>query len=179
MPLSHFAAVCLICLSTVALSQAQPLDQPTITRLTDAALPAALSQLTDFLAIPNDGNYPEQVEANLAWCRENFMEKGYTVTRLETPGMPLLFAERQIHQDLPTVLFYLQIDGQPVDTSAWDQPDPYQVVYKRREQDGSYTTVSAPANPARNSELRLFARSASDSKGPAPSLHDRTRHPGS
>ena len=109
----------------MTLSQAQTLDQPTITRLTDAALPAALTQLTDFLAIPNDGNYPEQVEANLAWCRENFTEKGYTVTRLETPGMPLLFAERQIDSTLPTVLFYLQIDGQPVDTSAWDQPDPY------------------------------------------------------
>ena len=167
MPLSHFIAVCLICASNTLSSQAQPLDQPTITRLTDAALPAALDQLTDFLAIPNDGNYPEQVEANLVWCQENFTDKGFTVTRLETPGMPLLFAEWQIDPDLPTVLFYLQIDGQPVDTSAWDQPDPYQVVYKRKEADGSFTTTTAPAAPPYNPELRLFARSASDSKGPA------------
>ena len=168
MSLSHFAAICLLCLANTASSQAQSLDQPTITRLTDATLPRALAQLTEFLAIPNDGNYPDQVEANLAWCHQNFTAKGYTVTRLETPGMPLLFAERQIDAaDLPTVLFYLQIDGQPVDTSAWDQPDPYQLVYKRKEQDGTYTTVTAPAAPPYDPDLRLFARSASDSKGPA------------
>ena len=149
---------------------AQVPGTPEIAELTDAAFPAALRELTDFLALPNDGNYREQVEDNLAWCRERFTGLGFAVTRLETPGMPLLFAERKTRDDLPTVLFYLQIDGQPVDTTAWDQPDPYRAVYKEKLDDGSYVTVAAPAGPPFDPELRLFARSASDSKGPAMSF---------
>ncbi|CAH1000719.1 hypothetical protein LEM8419_01850 [Neolewinella maritima] len=161
----------LLLLTVVGSVRAQPLPREEIVRLTDAALPAALAQLTEFLAIPNDGHYPEQVEANLAWCKATFLDKGFAVTRIATPGMPLLFAERQIDAALPTVLFYLQIDGQPVDTAAWDQPDPYQVVYKRKGADGTYATVPTPIPAATgipyDPELRLFARSASDSKGPA------------
>ncbi|MBB4079554.1 acetylornithine deacetylase/succinyl-diaminopimelate desuccinylase-like protein [Lewinella aquimaris] len=141
------------------------LPTPKIEQLTDRALPQAIQELTDFLAIPNDGNYPQQVEDNLAWCQQRFSSLGFAVTRLETPGMPLLFAEQRIDPALPTVLFYLQIDGQPVDTSAWDQPNPYHAVLKRKNEDGTYTTVNTP--DTFDPELRLFARSASDSKGPA------------
>ena len=145
---------------------AQSITTEAIDRLTRQRLPAALDELTEFLAIPNDGNYPAQVEANLAWCRDRFTGLGFEVTRLETPEMPLLFARRTADPDLPTVLFYLQIDGQPVDTAAWDQPDPYAATWKRKEADGSFTAVPVPTD-AIDDELRLFARSASDSKGPA------------
>ncbi|PHK97384.1 acetylornithine deacetylase [Neolewinella marina] len=147
-------------------ARCQTLTTDSIAALTDRALPAAVDELIDFLAIPNDGNYPEHVEANLAWCRERFAGLGFAVTRLETPGMPLLFAEKSVDAALPTVLFYLQIDGQPVDPAAWNQPDPYRAVWKRKEADGSYTTVPAPEGEL-DPELRIFARSASDSKGPA------------
>ncbi|WP_168797629.1 M20/M25/M40 family metallo-hydrolase [Neolewinella litorea] len=147
-------------------ARCQSLTTDSIAALTDQALPAAVDELVDFLAIPNDGNYPEQVEANLAWCRKRFDELDFTVTRLETAGQPLLFAEKKVGSGLPIVLFYLQIDGQPVDTAAWDQPNPYQAVWKRKEADGSYTTVQGPEGDF-DPELRLFARSASDSKGPA------------
>ena len=150
----------------LALSAQSP-DSAAIARLTEAALPAALAQLEEFVAIPNDGNYPEQVEANLAWCRQNFTEKGFAVTRLETPGQPLLFAELTVDTSLPTVLFYLQIDGQPVDTAAWDQPNPYRVVYRRPGTDGSFADVLLPAAPPYDDELRLYGRSVSDAKGPA------------
>ena len=150
----------------LALSAQSP-DSAAITRFTEGALPAALAQLEEFVAIPNDGNYPEQVEANLAWCRQNFIGKGFAVTRLETPGQPLLFAELAVDTSLPTVLFYLQIDGQPVDTAAWDQPNPYRVVYRRPEPDGSFSDVLSPAAPPYDEELRLYGRSVSDAKGPA------------
>ncbi|WP_157976213.1 M20/M25/M40 family metallo-hydrolase [Lewinella sp. IMCC34191] len=142
------------------------LNTEEIGSLTDRALPTALDELTTFLTIPNDGNYSDQVEANLAWCRERFAGLDYKVTRIETPGQPLLFAQRTVDPALPTVLFYLQIDGQPVDTTAWDQPNPYRAVWKRKNADGSYTTVDREASGF-DPELRLFARSASDSKGPA------------
>ena len=146
--------------------QSQSLDHSEITTLTDQALPTALEELTTFLAIPNDGNYPGQVKANLAWCQTRFTDLGFELTRLETPGMPLLFAHKTIDEALPTVLFYLQIDGQPVDDAAWDQPDPYAATWKEKNGDGSYSVVDVPRGNL-DPELRLFARSASDSKGPA------------
>ncbi|PPK84581.1 acetylornithine deacetylase/succinyl-diaminopimelate desuccinylase-like protein [Neolewinella xylanilytica] len=163
------ASLALAMVLSVGLSARMPAQPPSpsfIASVTDRALPAALEELTAFLAIPNDGNYAEQVEANLTWCRDRFTELDYTVIRLETPGQPLLFAEHTVDPELPTVLFYLQIDGQPVDTSAWDQPNPYRAVWKRKNEDGRYTTFDRdPADL--DPELRLFARSASDSKGPA------------
>ncbi|WP_116127154.1 M20/M25/M40 family metallo-hydrolase [Lewinella sp. IMCC34183] len=133
----------------------------------DRSLPAALEELTAFLAVPNDGKDAAQVEANLQWCHDRFAGLGFEVTRVETPGMPLLFAERKVDAALPTVLFYLQIDGQPVDAAAWQQPDPYAAVYKRKGEDGNFVTVTAPASAPYDPDLYLFARSASDSKGPA------------
>ncbi|MCP9236991.1 M20/M25/M40 family metallo-hydrolase [Lewinella sp. JB7] len=165
MPILQHCLLLILFMCGPLLVSAQNIGLREIDRLTDAALPAALAELTDFLAIPNDGNYPEQVENNLVWCRERFRGLDFTVTRLETPGMPLLFAEKRVDPDLPTVLFYLQIDGQPVDSTAWDQPNPYRAVLKRQQADGSYVTVDPPA--VFDPELRLFARSASDSKGPA------------
>ena len=164
---ASFTLLLVLCfLPSRASVHAQEISSAAIEQLTRRALPGALTELTTFLAIPNDGNYPEQVEANLAWCRERFAALDYAVTRLETPGMPLLFAERVVDASLPTVLFYLQIDGQPVDTATWDQPDPYRVTWKRKNPDDSYTVVPVPEGDP-DDELRLFARSASDSKGPA------------
>lgn len=60
----------------------------------------------------------------------------------------------------------MQIDGQPVDTSAWDQANPYQAVLKKKVDDQWQKVAwdkhrEEPIDP----ELRIFARSASDSKG--------------
>ena len=35
----------------------------------------------------------------------------------------------------PNVLFYLQIDGQPVDKSAWSQSSPFEPVIKNQKGD--------------------------------------------
>ena len=133
---------------------------------TPAEYAAAVARLVDFLALPNDGNYPEQVAANLRWCDEAFRAEGFTTRKLETPGAPLLFAERRYHDDSPAVLFYLQIDGQPVDTASWDQDSPYRAVLKAPRKDGSFELVENPQTPPA-ADTRLFARSSSDSKGPA------------
>ncbi|MGB3800016.1 MAG: M20/M25/M40 family metallo-hydrolase, partial [Lewinella sp.] len=45
-------------------------------------------------------------------------------------------------------------------------PNPYRAVWKRKKDDDSYTTVDRDSTDF-DPELRLFARSASDSKGPA------------
>ncbi len=131
-------------------------------------LPEALVNLTSFLALPNDGNYPYQIRINLERCKEIFTTNGFEVKELATAGAPMLFAEKNFHKNAKTALFYLQIDGQPVDTSAWMQPSPYLAVIKRLKGDGSWEKVNINLeNETPDLDWRIFARSASDSKGPS------------
>ena len=71
-----------------------------------------------------------------------------------------------MQDDKPTILFYMHFDGQSVDPSKWDQPNPYKVVLKSKEGDGwkkqSFDSLSTDINY----DWRLFGRSTSDDKGP-------------
>ena len=42
------------------------------------------------------------------------------------------FSPKKYAEKLPTVLFYMHLDGQSVDSSAWNQPSPYEPVYKSK-----------------------------------------------
>ena len=60
------------------------------------------------------------------------------------------------------MLIYLQIDGQPVDTTAWHQPSPYDPVLKHGDTIIPWDRLHTDPDP----DWRIFARSASDAKGP-------------
>ncbi len=132
------------------------------------SLPTAVENLIDFLKIPNDGNYQNHINNNLRECTSIFNELGFETKTLQTKGAPLLFAEKKYVGNANSLLFYLQIDGQPVDTTKWDQSNPYKPVIKQKSKDGSWSTIT---KDTRTTELdmdwRIFARSSSDSKGPA------------
>lgn len=130
-------------------------------------LPGAISELVSFLKIPNNGRFPDQITQNLKWCEQKFENLGFNTRVLSTAGAPLLFAEKIHDTNAPNVLFYLQIDGQPVDTAKWNQESPYQPVLKAKK--GNQWVTQSWSNLADdiNSDWRIFARSASDSKGPA------------
>ena len=128
----------------------------------------ALSFYREFLAFPNDANYPDEISALNKWLLGAFEERGFSARLLPTAGSPSLFAERLSDGATKTVLIYLQADGQPVDPSAWDQESPYDAVLKAKNtDDGTWQTIDWDFAPIRlNSDWRVFARSASDSKGP-------------
>ena len=158
-------AVVATLLFSAASATAQP-DQGELTTLVDAHLPASWTLLREALSIPNDAHFPEHVEANVAWAEGVFGERGFATRRLETGGPPLLLAERAKAGAVRTVLVYLQIDGQPVDDSRWEQESAYVPVLKRRA-GGSWETIPwSSLDDGLDSEWRVFARSASDAKGP-------------
>ncbi|NNF39606.1 MAG: M20/M25/M40 family metallo-hydrolase, partial [Gemmatimonadetes bacterium] len=96
-----------------------------------------------------------------------FAERGFDTRRLETERLPLLLAERRVDAPAATVLVYLQADGQPVDPSAWRQTNPYDPVLRDRDADGRERDLAWSAlEGERDPDWRVFARSASDSKGP-------------
>ncbi|NNF74761.1 MAG: M20/M25/M40 family metallo-hydrolase [Flavobacteriaceae bacterium] len=128
---------------------------------------ASFDELHAFFSIPNDANYPEQIEPNVKWCEQAFAKRGFSTHRLETETVPLLLAERKNPNATRTVLVYLQIDGQPVDTSKWFQKDPYVPALKSMRSDGDWDEIDwDKLKGPIDRDWRIFSRSASDARGP-------------
>ncbi|WP_339839524.1 M20/M25/M40 family metallo-hydrolase [uncultured Maribacter sp.] len=127
---------------------------------------SSFHQLIEILSIPNDANFPSDIEKNIKWCENAFNKRKFTTTRIETEGAPLLLAERKHKNSKKTVLIYLQLDGQPVDSTKWSQKNPYQPVIKKLNPEGEWKEVADYDINLYNEDWRVFARSASDAKGP-------------
>ncbi len=131
------------------------------------SLPEAVALYREFLALPNDGRHPEHIAALVDWMEPQFQARGFRTQRLPTAVNPTLYAERLVANAERTVLVYLQSDGQPVDPSAWAQPNPYQPVLKRQDDHGDWEIIEWSALEREfDPDWRIFARSAADSKGP-------------
>lgn len=146
---------------------AEPLPVDVIRQLTQQNIRPAIDLYREFLSLPNDANYPDDIARMVDWMDEAFRDRGFSTQKIPTEGSPLLFAERHLSASVKTVLIYLQSDGQPVDPSAWFQEDPYTPVLKERDLNGDWQRIpwdllATSFNP----DWRVFARSASDSKGP-------------
>lgn len=151
---------------SLAQVRGQKWDQAELKRLSEEKFPAALEELRELLSIPNDANYPGHVQQNVKYTIAAFKNRGFEIHKLETGGPPIIVAERNIDENLKTVLFYVQVDGQPVDTSRWFQESPYIPVIKNME-GGKWSEVPwEDVKGEIDEEWRIFARSASDAKGP-------------
>ncbi|MGI9175272.1 MAG: M20/M25/M40 family metallo-hydrolase [Rhodothermales bacterium] len=146
--------------------RAQELSSRQLDSLTAAHLPSAYDLLRTSLRLPNDAHFPDQVAQNVAWAEAAFAERSFQVTTLDTGGPPLLLAERRAENADQTVLVYLQIDGQPVDSGAWRQASPYEPVLKEQDGEGWQAIPWERLEGEVDPEWRVFARSASDAKGP-------------
>jgi acetylornithine deacetylase/succinyl-diaminopimelate desuccinylase-like protein len=154
----------------------QPLPSGDIRARVDASLPQAMALYRDLLTYPNDAHYPEDILRLVGWLEARFAERRFTTHRIETGGSPLLLAERRTPGATRTVLIYLQADGQPVDPSRWHQASPWIPVVKEPAADGTWRELpwerldselrDGLAGSRSWEDWRIFARSASDSKGP-------------
>lgn len=156
----------LAALLTAPMAAAQTPSGEMIESLTEKHLRSSFPLLRDLLSIPSDAHFPEHVVANVSWMTDAFESRGFETTKLDTGGPPLLLAERAVDGAARTVLIYLQVDGQPVDPSKWNQESPYKPVLKERRDDAwaeiDWSNLEGEIDP----EWRVFARAASDSKGP-------------
>lgn len=132
----------------------------------DQAARESFPMLRELLSIPNDAFYPEDIEKNVRWCETAFTARDFTTQRITTPAAPLLLAERRHPNATQTVLIYLQIDGQPVDSTRWFQESPYVPALKLRNQEREWYEIPWERLTNYKDDWRVFARSASDAKGP-------------
>ncbi|SFR52226.1 Acetylornithine deacetylase/Succinyl-diaminopimelate desuccinylase [Robiginitalea myxolifaciens] len=167
--------VALVFLLVGVVGHGQQLPPERINDLADRYLPEGIERLAEFLKLPNIGSSPEDIQRNLNWCQQAFQEIGFETEVLLQDGIKHLLAQRNFSTDAPTMLFYLQIDGQPVDPDQWEQEHPFEPVFKDCSSGKCELLPWDPRNIKKyledfNPEWRIFARSSSDSKGPAVAL---------
>ena len=126
----------------------------------------SIKDLREFVAIPNDALNADDIDDNIFWLQKQFEKRGFNTAKLETENLPLFFASMPMNDTKPTVLIYMHFDGQSVDPSKWDQPNPYQTVLKKPNNDGFEQVSFDELGDDIDYNWRLFGRSTSDDKGP-------------
>jgi acetylornithine deacetylase/succinyl-diaminopimelate desuccinylase-like protein len=162
----RLAGICALLLVT-GVAGAEPPAADDLRRAVTDHVDDAVALYREFLALPNDALHPDDIEALVAWMESAFAGRGFRTQRIPTRGNPALFAERLQDPAGRTVLVYLQADGQPVDPSAWAQANPFVPELKARDEQGDWRRIPWESmDEGYDPDWRIFARSASDSKGP-------------
>ena len=113
-----------------------------------------INELVELLKIPSisaDAAYSKDILRTSEAVKLRLEEAGCDHVEIcETPGYPIVYGEKIIDKNLPTVLVYGHYDVQPADPIAlWDSP-PFEPIIKK--------TATHP-------EGAIFARGACDDKG--------------
>lgn len=128
---------------------------------------AIVSELVALLSIPNVGSDSENIERNASLLRGLLGKRGFRAEVLETGGNPLVFGELKVPGAKRTILFYAHYDGQPVDPPRWRQSSPFTPILRDRRMEEGGREVSGFRSLRRfDPDSRIYARSASDDKGP-------------
>ncbi|OHE73444.1 MAG: hypothetical protein A2Y14_01295 [Verrucomicrobia bacterium GWF2_51_19] len=101
----------------------------------------------DYLRIPSISAQKEHVgdmRRAADFLKKLFVENDFGAEIVETGGHPVVFAEKRIDAEAPTLLFYGHYDVQPVDPIALWQSDPFEPDIRNG---------------------KIYARGASDNKG--------------
>ena len=150
------------------LAQAQKITPEKLQSVSEKHAVQSFKHFYELLSLPNDAHFPEDIEKNVQWCEQAFSSRGFTTLRLKTETVPLLLAERKVKNAKKTVLIYLQIDGQPVNPSAWNQESPWKPTLKQKDSNGNWNAIAyEKLYEGYDREWRIFARATSDAKGPA------------
>ncbi|RAV30910.1 dipeptidase [Sinomicrobium soli] len=113
-----------------------------------------IGELKDLLKIPSvsaDPVFSQDVLNTAEAVKENLLKAGCDRAEIcDTPGYPIVYGEKSIDPDLPTVLVYGHYDVQPPDPMDLWESGPFDPVIKQ-----------TPGHP----EGAIFARGACDDKG--------------
>lgn len=113
-----------------------------------------VQELVDLLKIPSisaDSNYKKDMLKTAEAVQKRLLEAGCEKAEIvETPGHPVVYGEKIVDSNLPTILVYGHYDVQPPDpVDLWDSP-PFEPVIKETK-----------IHP----EGAIYARGACDDKG--------------
>ena len=156
----------IILVTDATMTRAQSFTAQNIDVVAHKYFPRAAQELKEFLLLANNGNNSVQIEQNMRWCTQAMKKRKFDTRIVYSGQVPHLYSQREFNSKLPWVLFYLQIDGQPADSANWSQLNPYEATLKRKI-NGRWETQEWSTLKDYDVDWRIFARSVSDSKGPA------------
>ncbi len=128
---------------------------------------AIVRELADLLAIPNLASDRINIRRNADTLVAMLRRRGVDARLLEGPaGPPAVYGELRAPGASRTIVMYAHYDGQPVDTTRWHS-GPWRPLLRSGPREAGGREVSLPpAGASFEPEWRLYARSASDDKGP-------------
>jgi acetylornithine deacetylase/succinyl-diaminopimelate desuccinylase-like protein len=134
-----------------------------------------LASYARLLALPNVAyrSAPAQLAANAEWIAGELAARGVK-TRLLTlaPEVPpVVYGELDAPGAKRTYGVYVHYDGQPVDDAEWQSGPPFEpTLYSKALADGGVKIPFPKKGDQVDPEWRIYARSASDDKGPIPAI---------
>lgn len=171
MRLDGIRALRLIAAATVTLAVASTgapslAAQSTVAQWRMAHEREILDEFIRLLSVPNVARNDADMRRNADLLATMFRRRGFTVETTEGPGSPVVFARLDAQPSRGTLTLYIHYDGQPVDSAGWTRCGPFAPC------------VVGPSGPLTldpsvtrfDPEARVYARSASDDKGPIMAL---------
>jgi acetylornithine deacetylase/succinyl-diaminopimelate desuccinylase-like protein len=142
-------------------------DWTAFDRLLASRRRAIVEGFNDFVRLNSVSQEPQKVRVTGEWLTAELRARGLEGRMLETGGNPAVFGERRVRGATRTVLVYCHYDTKPVPPAGWLQPDPLEPVFRRGlAEDGAAPIALASASDEDLVALSLYARGASDDKGP-------------
>jgi acetylornithine deacetylase/succinyl-diaminopimelate desuccinylase-like protein len=125
-----------------------------------------LSNLMTALKFPAVAADEANIRRKAEYLRGELAKRALSSEILETDGNPLVFGELSVTDASRTLLLYCHYDGQPVDSTKWEQPDPFLPLMRDGKLSDESEVVDFAAEDAFEDDWRIYARSASDDTAP-------------
>ena len=142
-------------------------DWPAFDRALRGRRRAILDRFAECLRVDTVSQQPARVRAGATWLADAMARRGLTARVLETSGNPVVFGERRVPGATRTLLVYCHFDTKPAPPAGWLQPSPFEPALRAGLAEEGAPIVAAAEIP---DDLlpghRLYARGASDDKGP-------------
>ena len=126
-----------------------------------------VDEFSTLLAIPNVARNDADMRRNAELLKAMFEKRGFTVELQQvTSGAPVVLASMDVTPSQGTLTLYIHYDGQPVDSTEWTKCGPFAPCVMMPN---GKVTLDASVQSF-DADARIYARSASDDKGPIMAL---------
>ena len=116
--------------STFILSQ--EIESNKIIELNEINFKQNLIDFLEYLKIPNQSTNVSGLESNNQFLDSIFIDLKFKTKSIYFQDTPYFYAESKTNHK-QSILFYIQLDGLPVDNSLWNQSDAFMPLIKKKK----------------------------------------------